>query len=202
MYRRDNNTLGVIGVLADFDFSSLKSKTSRNTERTGTVPFMALDLLSMEALAGKVEHDYCHEAEAFFWVGVYDTACYDNGHTVDSAVPAQWNSLGAIAMGREKYFYLTRINEHVATPSQKDVWEGLSCLRIPLNHRRIFIRPKQPDPNSLVAILRLLYDTVSFDPSVQEPKAVRDHFLQVGHLAESHYPSLLNKSHLLHPFHH
>ena len=89
MYRKDKTTGAVIGVLADFDLSSLKAKTSLNTKRTGTVPFMALNLLSTDALAGKVEHDYCHEAEAFFWVGVYDTACYDNGHTVHSTIPAQ-----------------------------------------------------------------------------------------------------------------
>ena len=194
MYRRDKNTGEVIGVLGDFDLSSLKAKTSRNTERTGTVPFMALDLLSTEALAGEVEHDYGHEAEAYFWVGVYDTACYDNGHTIHSAVPAQWNSLGAIAMGKKKLYYLTNLRKHVATPSQKDVWKGLSLLQEPLERRQIFKRPMEPDP-SLLNLQRKLGTTVPrFDASVQEPKAVRDAFLEVRVFAEDLYSSLLNKT--------
>lgn len=49
---------------------------------------MALDLLSTKALAGELEPDEGHEAEVYF-AGFYDTACYDNGHTIDSAVPAR-----------------------------------------------------------------------------------------------------------------
>jgi hypothetical protein len=186
MYRKDKYTGEVIGVLADFDLSSLKAKTSRNTELTGTVPFMALDLLSPEALAGKVEHDYCHEAEAYFWVGVYDTACYDNGHTVHSADPAQWNSLGAIAMRVKKGDYFFNLGKHVATPPQKDVWQGLSLLQVTLEQRKIFARPTEPGLNGLN--VRLLYGTKPFDASVQEPKAVRDAFLVVRKFAEDHYP--------------
>ena len=197
MYRKDNNTGEVIGVLADFDLSSLKANTSRNTERTGTVPFMALDLLSTKALAGEVEHDYGHEAEAYFWVGVYDTACYNYGHTVNSEVPARWNSLGAIAMREKKTDYLANLGEHDATSSQKDVWKGLSYLRMPLEQRQIFRRPTEPDPDMLRAMdpnLPLPSGAMPFDASVQEPKAVRDHFLLVKHNVEKHYPSLLNKT--------
>ena len=186
MYRKDITTGEVIGVLADFDLSSLKAKASRRTERTGTVPFMALNLLTTKGLAGEVEHDYGHEAEAFFWVGVYDTACYNNGHTVDSAVPAQWNSLGAIAMRKKKLVYLYDLDEHVATPSQKDVWKGLSYLEAPLKERRIFYRPSKSDPTLPPFLL--------FDFSKHEPEAVRDEFLLMKHIAEHHYPSLRTKT--------
>lgn len=193
MYRRDNNTCEAIGVLADFDLSSLKAKTSRNAIQTGTVPFMALDLLSTEALSGEVEHDYGHEAEAYFWVGVYNTACYDNGCTVDSAVPAQWNSHGVINMWKDKTYYLSNLHKHIATPSQKDVWVGLSYLKVPLEQRQIFKRPTEPDPDILDIGDPNLSSMTPFDALVQEPKAVRGHFLQVKHAVERRYPSLLIK---------
>jgi hypothetical protein len=195
MYRKDKYTDDVIGVLADFDLSSLQAKTSRNTERTGTVPFMALDLLSPEALAGKVAHDYCHEAEAYFWVGVYDTACYDNGHTVHSADPAQWNSLGATAMFKEKKAYLSFTGKHVATPSQKDVWEGLFLLQDVLDSRKIFTRPTEPRLNQRLLFPKLYPKTLqAFHTADQEPKAVCDAFLKVRAFTEDHYPSLLSKT--------
>src|SRR6266404_9047089 len=166
MYRRDKNTGEVIGVLADFDLSSLEEQASQNTERTGTVLFMALDLLSTKALVGQVTHDYGHEAEAYFWVGVYNTACYDNGHTVHLAVPAQWNSLGAITMRKDKRDYLAILPEHVATSSQKDVWNGLYLLYTPLKQRKIFKRPTEP--GLLLNVLQMSGALPQpFDPSVQ-----------------------------------
>ncbi|KIM31159.1 hypothetical protein M408DRAFT_254820 [Serendipita vermifera MAFF 305830] len=153
---------------------------------------MALDLLSEKALAGEVEHDYCHEAEAFFWVGVYDTACYDKGRTVDHAVPAQWNSLGANEMRKNKRDYLSSLNNHIATPSQKDVWEGLYLLKVPLTERDIFERPTKPNPLELS--VQLLGPKKSFDASVRAPEAVRHHFLLAKDAAEKYYSSLLNKT--------
>jgi len=191
MYRKDKGK--VIGVLADFDLSSLEGDVTSNTERTGTVPFMALDLLSKKALAGEVKHDYGHEAEAYFWVGVYDTACYHNGLIVDDAAPAQWNSLGATAMRKEKRDYLSSLNEHSATDSQKNVWGGLSLLRLPLKDLQIFERPTEPDPDILSIQLQLTGKTPQpFDASVQEPKAVREYFLLVKDHAEGLFGSLLN----------
>jgi hypothetical protein len=195
MYRKDNNTGEIIGVLADFDLSSLDANTSQNAERTGTVPFMALDLLSAQALAGEVAHDYCHEAEAYFWVAVYDMACYDDGCTVGSAVPAQWNSLGAIAMVKGKTHYLFNLHNHVATPSQKDVWKGLSHLRVPLEQGKIFNRPMKQNPSASPEMLEMLGAMPPpFDASLQEPEAVRDGFLSVKAAAEQIIPSLLSKT--------
>jgi Fungal protein kinase len=194
MYKRDKDTGDVIGVLGDFDLSSLQGNYRSNTERTGTVPFMALNLLSDKALAGNVEHDYCHEAEAYFWVGVYDTACYHNGHTVDGAVPAQWNSLGARSMREKKTDYLSFLDGHVATSSQKDVWLGLRLLLHPLKQRQIFERPTELDPTGLLVLQRLGRQPEPFDPSTLQPKAVRKDFLSVKELAEDTYPSLTRTS--------
>jgi hypothetical protein len=191
MFKKDKDTGKVIGVLGDFDLSSLEDNKVSNTERTGTVPFMALDLLSTKALAGNVVHDYCHEAEAYFWVGVYDTACYDSGRTVHSAVPAQWNSLGAEAMRIQKRDYLSNLSTpagHIPTSSQKDVWKGLSLLRIPLKERQIFERPTESNLS--------LYEFTPqpWDASLHEPNAVRKRCLELKDLAESYFPSLSRTS--------
>ncbi|KAG1805109.1 uncharacterized protein HD556DRAFT_1283541, partial [Suillus plorans] len=57
-----------IGVLNDYDLSSFKRDGPRGLERTGTVPFMAADLLTPDGVAGKVEHVYAHDAESLIWV--------------------------------------------------------------------------------------------------------------------------------------
>ncbi|KAG1764448.1 hypothetical protein EDD22DRAFT_883542 [Suillus occidentalis] len=64
------NALGgqFIAVLIDFDLSSTKRDGLSGFECIGTVPFMALDLLTPEAIAGDVEHMYRHDAESFIWV--------------------------------------------------------------------------------------------------------------------------------------
>ncbi|KAG2079136.1 hypothetical protein BDR04DRAFT_961306, partial [Suillus decipiens] len=50
-----------IGVLNDYDLSSFKRDGPSGLERTGTIPFMAIDLLTPEAIAGEVEHLYAHD---------------------------------------------------------------------------------------------------------------------------------------------
>ena len=193
MYRRDKNTREVTGVLADFDLSSLDSKTCRNTERTGTVPFMALNLLSEKALQGEVKHDYAHDAESFFWVGAYDTACYDNGRVVDSAVPTQWNSLGAIAMCKEKTFYIHN-DTHLPTPSQEVVWNGLFSLQVLLTQAQIFHRPKEQDLSKSKSLELQGLLPQPHDPSILRPDVLRERFLRARETAEKVHPSLLNQT--------
>ena len=57
------------GVLNDFDLARLTTPGnvySRGFDRTGTTPFLALDLLAEDAQAGKVERRYRHELGIFF----------------------------------------------------------------------------------------------------------------------------------------
>lgn len=57
------------GVLNDFDLASVKGgPIIFGSERTGTIPFMALDLLDAPGLGGEVQHLYRHDLESFFWV--------------------------------------------------------------------------------------------------------------------------------------
>ena len=43
-------------------------------ERTGAAPFMALELLSLQGMAGRVRHSYHHDCESFSWVLLW--ICY------------------------------------------------------------------------------------------------------------------------------
>lgn len=84
MYRTNMNGK-IVGVLSDFDLSSLEGDKGHNSERTGTLPFMARDLLQPAGLEGRLQHKYEHDAEAFFWVAFIDTALYP-GKSIEDLV--------------------------------------------------------------------------------------------------------------------
>ena len=72
MYNEDNKH----GVLNDFDLSTIMKPGSplpnrQGLERTGTLPFMATELLEDEGFEGKIPRRYCHELESFTWVLVW-----------------------------------------------------------------------------------------------------------------------------------
>ena len=65
------------GVLNDFDlarWSALNRKPSAE-DNTGTLPFLALDLLNDTALEGHVRRLYRHDAESFAWCLIYLYIC-------------------------------------------------------------------------------------------------------------------------------
>ena len=66
------------GVLTDFDLS-LREPRVLGTDRTGTVPFMAIDLLTDEYWEGTLERYYHHELESFIWVIVFVFLLYQDG---------------------------------------------------------------------------------------------------------------------------
>ena len=57
-----------VGVLNDFDLAKFANQVGASgKENTGTLPFMALDLLSEKGLRGEIPRLYRHEAESFAW---------------------------------------------------------------------------------------------------------------------------------------
>ena len=80
MYKEENK----YGVLNDFDLSTIMKPGDRNPnrqglERTGTLPFMAVQLLEDEGFDGKVPRRYDHELESFAWVLVWVSRCVVSG---------------------------------------------------------------------------------------------------------------------------
>ncbi|KAG1901814.1 uncharacterized protein F5891DRAFT_1144335 [Suillus fuscotomentosus] len=92
-----------IAVLNDYDLSSFNRDGPRGLERTGTVPFMAIDLLSPGAMAGKVEHLYAHDAESLIWVLTWVCLRYKDGELLSKNRPLEeWLKLDAIRCRKEK----------------------------------------------------------------------------------------------------
>ena len=78
----------VEGVLNDYDLASWNKFPTTNSDRTGTVPFMALELLR-GGLEQRIPRLYRHDAESFVWVLTYLTTITIeyNGHSVKISRP-------------------------------------------------------------------------------------------------------------------
>ncbi|KAH9934139.1 uncharacterized protein B0H18DRAFT_902748 [Fomitopsis serialis] len=61
----------------------------QGSERTGTIPFMALDLLDDAYWKGDLERLYRHDLEAFVWVTVYYAWAFNDEGVEDEASPVQ-----------------------------------------------------------------------------------------------------------------
>ena len=104
MYYRANNT--VVGVLNDYDLASLKGDPPLGNERTGTIPFMALELLSPNGQNGKVKHLYRHDLESFIWVLVWLSLQYKDGEKVKRGPIEDWAKMNADKCYSAKWHFL------------------------------------------------------------------------------------------------
>ncbi|KAG2360578.1 hypothetical protein BDR07DRAFT_1289255 [Suillus spraguei] len=114
-----------IGVLNDYDLSSFKRDTPSGLERTGTVPFMAANLLTPDADAGKVEHMYAHDAESFIWVLTWICLRYEDGKLLSKNRPLdQWLKSDAIRCRVQKNdFQLSILPTMGPSGSHEASWE-------------------------------------------------------------------------------
>ncbi|KAI6022952.1 hypothetical protein BKA83DRAFT_4271284 [Pisolithus microcarpus] len=100
----------IMGVLNDFDLASIEDGLT-GTERTGTVPFMALELLHPEGLRGQTKHAYEYDAESFIWALTWITLRYDNGTLRATGRPLdEWLGVNATTCRREKSAFLLYTN--------------------------------------------------------------------------------------------
>ncbi|KZP34650.1 hypothetical protein FIBSPDRAFT_13352 [Athelia psychrophila] len=79
-----------LGILNDFDLSRIDGYQSENLERTGTVPFLSMDILSnpdFQRGRGLVEATYKHDCDSFKWVFLY-VCCIDT----PNSVVEQWHT--------------------------------------------------------------------------------------------------------------
>ena len=82
MYDRHNEDRG---ILNDYDLAHLSGRERPSGfERMGTMPFMALDLLTEEAWRGKIERRYRHDCESFTWVLLWICCRYNNGKEISN----------------------------------------------------------------------------------------------------------------------
>ncbi|KAG2152830.1 hypothetical protein DEU56DRAFT_908008 [Suillus clintonianus] len=144
-----------VAVLNDYDLSSISDGPSGN-ERIGTVPFMAIELLREDALAGKVKHLYQHDAESFIWVLVWVCLRYKGGELLPSGegrLLDDWLTVDAVRC-REKKSDFKGIFQHkkddgkygiTASSSHQDNWKiAILCL-----HTLTLQRPSVLDDRSI-----------------------------------------------------
>ncbi|KJA25248.1 hypothetical protein HYPSUDRAFT_37738 [Hypholoma sublateritium FD-334 SS-4] len=68
------------GVLTDFDLSAVPwLERAPGTNRAGTIPFMALELLRDEYWEGNIARRYHHELESFIWILPVVFLAYNDG---------------------------------------------------------------------------------------------------------------------------
>ncbi|KAI5994272.1 hypothetical protein F5J12DRAFT_896793 [Pisolithus orientalis] len=105
MYYRDGSK--VMGVLNDYDLSSLTDFDNlMGDEQTGTMPFMAIDLLEKEGLDGKVEHLYRHDMESFIYVFIWISLQYKNGISLEPGPLDSWTKVDARGCSEKKSHFL------------------------------------------------------------------------------------------------
>lgn len=72
MYGICRKTGEPVGIVNDFDPASWVDHPTSNKDRTGTIAFMAIDLLD-GGLDGHIPRLYRHDIESFCWVLAYFT---------------------------------------------------------------------------------------------------------------------------------
>jgi len=101
MYRKKDGK--VFGVLNDYDLAIFESSNAPSSKaRTGTKPFMAIDLLGSPTDV----HRYRHDLESMFYVIVYITTRYHNGKEVDNLPLQNWEELGEVALKAAKALFI------------------------------------------------------------------------------------------------
>jgi hypothetical protein len=120
-----------IGVLNDFDLSSTQLDGPSGNERTGTIPFMAIELLSPKAIEGKVEHLYRHDAESLIWVLTWVCLRYEDGKLRSNRPFDAWLKEDATGCREKKNDFLNvGRKDSQPSPSHDSNWEtARTCLR-------------------------------------------------------------------------
>ena len=89
MYYRDRDNDKIYGVLNDFDLSHQMTgehphpRPASTKQRTGTLPFMAIDFLHDTPMI----HGYRHDMESFMWVILFHIGQYRDGKSVGLSGP-------------------------------------------------------------------------------------------------------------------
>ena len=110
MYRRLPDGK-IVGVLNDYDLASVvdekKVQVPTSTQRTGTKPFMAIDLLSDEPPL----HLYRHDLESMFWVMIWHVCRYEDGEfRGDQALFEEWTRVSTLGLAKEKRSFLYELD--------------------------------------------------------------------------------------------
>ncbi|KAH9478324.1 hypothetical protein JR316_0008777 [Psilocybe cubensis] len=117
MYDPDENC----GVLSDFDLSLLQWEPRViGTHGTGTVPFMALELLRKKYWEGKIQRFYHHELESFIWILTYVILLYDRGIRKKNEAVDSWRTSDYDMCRMQKRDFYFDSNQKLANQVQEN----------------------------------------------------------------------------------
>ncbi|KAF9480255.1 hypothetical protein BDN70DRAFT_833143 [Pholiota conissans] len=176
------------GVLSDFDLSILQWEPRVfGTDRTGTVPFMANDLLEDGYWQGKIRRFFHHELESFIWILAYVSLVYDKGIRKRNAQVDAWTTSDYnVCRQKKSDFYKPRHLDGLAgqvQPTYQIYWPLIRTLCFGLaayqgrNDQRYYTRRVELKHNSKntassdPAIPNFAVGPVVFDPCVDVASA-------------------------------
>jgi len=103
----------VYGVLNDFDLAVLRDVQSPSSkQRTGTKPFMAIDLLHRDAPI----HMYRHDLESMFYVLLWITSRFHNGEEIANPPLQDWADKDGMALLDRKRGFISYEAPPAPTP--------------------------------------------------------------------------------------
>ena len=103
----------VYGVLNDFDLAVLRDvQSSSSKQRTGTKPFMAIDLLHRDASI----HMYRHDLESMFYVLLWITSRFHNGEEIVNPPLQEWADKDDTYLLDKKRSFISHEAPPVPTP--------------------------------------------------------------------------------------
>ncbi|CAL1715800.1 unnamed protein product [Somion occarium] len=116
------------GVLNDWDLSSVEGLSDhKGLERTGTVPFMSLELLNRKFWRGRIRREYRHDLESFIWMLPWAVFCYEDCQRKEPPDPVRLWQTGNYEQCREKKVDFTGkmaefIEEQRIPPQWMKIW--------------------------------------------------------------------------------
>jgi len=113
---------GHFGVINDWDLSHKTGENHVGGERTGTLPFMALDLLEDGALAGKTTRLYRHDLEGLIWILPWVFLQFEDGRLVNVQL-TEWCTGNHVDCRAHKTDLLDRMSDAEPTASWSEEWD-------------------------------------------------------------------------------
>ncbi|TFY57703.1 hypothetical protein EVG20_g8436 [Dentipellis fragilis] len=118
------------GVTSDWDLAHVEGHSQDNRRhRTGTLPFMALELLCDEYWDGKIERSYHHDLEALIWMLPWAFLRFEYGQEIKGAPLGKWKTTDYNDCDAYKRAFLRTCaypGRYSPTVSYKDEWM-LAC---------------------------------------------------------------------------
>jgi len=119
----------------DWDLSHRTGESHDGGERTGTLPFMAMDLLDEDAIAGRKRRLYRHDLEGLIWILPWVFLQYENGKLAHDAL-STWCTGDHAACLAHKTHFLRSIGSTRPLPSWNTEWNMAFAAILWIRERR------------------------------------------------------------------